>query len=150
VRTEKRLLRFLKMRMALLGMTSAVIAIGILGLVDLLSTAAVDALPVYVHITVGAIVFPVTVFLFDYHGAETLDAVRFGAVGGVGSVILLLFISEGAGSMISGSAGISVPVLFYVATVSIVASTVIVVWVDRVYLDVPSGRSARSSVLGRK
>jgi hypothetical protein len=138
---------FLKTRLGLLAVTAVVIATGLLGLIDLLSTTAIDALPVYVHITVGATVFPVAVFGLEYRGLATVDAVRLGAGTGVSAIFVLLLLSEGAGRMTNGFLEIGVPILFYVATVSIIAATVLVSWVNRVYLDVSAPRR-RSS--GRK
>jgi len=90
VRDENpRFTEFLKVRLALLVGSAAVIATGTLGLVDLLSTTSIDAVPVYVHVTVGAAVFPVTVFVLEYRGMETVDAVQSGA----GRVLRLSFSS---------------------------------------------------------
>jgi hypothetical protein len=129
---------FLKVRFSLLVATAFVTALGLLGVIDLLSTTAVDAVPVYVHITLAATVFPVAVFALEYRGVETVDAVRLGAGAGVGAIFLLLVLSEGAGRMTDGVLELGVPTLFYVVTLSIVSSTVFVAWLNRVYLDVPA------------
>ncbi len=135
-----RFTEFLKVRLALLIGSAAVIATGTLGLVDLLSTTSIDAVPVYVHVTVGAAVFPVTVFVLEYRGMETVDAVQSGAGAGVAAIFFLLLISEGAGRMTNGVLELGVATLFYIASVSLISATVIVVWVGRTYLDVPASR----------
>ncbi|MFP4174688.1 MAG: hypothetical protein ACLFSW_02790 [Halobacteriales archaeon] len=130
--------RFLKVRLAILGATAVVTATSLLGVIDLFTTASVDALPVYVHVTVAVAVFPVVVFALEYRGFETVDAVGFGAGVGVAAVLLFLLLSEGMGRIFGGVFELGVPTVFYVATVSVVASTVFVAWVDRVYLGVPA------------
>ena len=148
--TREEFVRFLKLRLAVLAATTVIVATGLLGLIDLLSTTTVDTAPVYVHVTAGATVFPVTVFALEYRGIETVDAVRLGAVAAVASVLLFLLLSEGAGRMTDGSLGFGAPTLFYVVTVSLVASTVFVAWLDRVYLDVPSAHRGTRSRDGRE
>ncbi|MCX2818130.1 hypothetical protein EGH25_02010 [Haladaptatus sp. F3-133] len=138
------LVRFLKLRLGLLIATTFVTALGLLGIIDLLSTTAIDAVPVYVHITVAATVFPLAVFALEYRGVETVDAVRLGAGAGVGAIFLLLILSEGAGRVTDGVLELGVPTIFYVVTLSIVASTVFVAWINRVYLDVPAPRRTPS------
>jgi hypothetical protein len=143
--TEPQFIRFLKLRFGLLGATAAVIGLGMLGLIDLFSTTSIDAVPVYVHVTVGAIVFPLGVFAFEYRGVELADAVRLGAGAGVTAIFFLLLLSEGAGRMTNGVLELGLPTLFYVVSVSLISSTVIVTWFNRVYLQVsvPRRRTPR-------
>ena len=133
-----RLVEFLKVRLVLLVGSAFVIATGTLGFVDLLTTASVDAVPIYVHVTVGAVVFPVSAFVLEYRGFEITEAVQAGV--GVCFVVLLvlLLITEGAGRMTNGLLELGVSTVFYVVTISLVSSTLIVIWVGRNYLGVPA------------
>ncbi len=135
-----RLVEFLKVRLILLVGSAFIIATSLLGLIDLLSTTSIDAVPVYVHVTVGALVFPVTAFVLEYRGVEISEAVRAGAFAGGVSVVVLLLLTEGAGRMTNGVLELGVSTLFYVATVSLISSTVFVIWFGRKYLDVSARR----------
>jgi hypothetical protein len=138
-----RLVEFLKVRLVLLVGSAFVIATGTLGLVDLLSTASVDAVPLYVHITVGAVVFPVSAFVLEYRGFEITRALQFGVGAGFVVLLVVLLITEGAGRMTNGLLELGVSTVFYVATISIVSSTLIVIWVGRNYLGVPASNGRR-------
>lgn len=141
--TTDDLIRFLKTRVSLLAAATALVAAVIFGVIDVLSTTSVDAIPVYVHITAGAAVFPAAVFALQYRGVETVDAVRLGAGAAVVALLLLLLVSEGAGRAADGFGSLGVPAVFYVFTLSLIVSTVAVAWIDRVYLDVPASNRAR-------
>ena len=138
-----RLVEFLKVRLILLVGSAFVIATGTLGLVDLISTTSVDAVPLYVHVTVGAFVFPVSAFFLEYRGFEMSRAVQIGVGAGFAVLFVLLLLTEGAGRMTNEPLGLGASTFFYVITVSLVSSTLIVIWVGRNYLDVRSSRSER-------
>lgn len=132
---EKHLTDFLKIRMGVLGVAAAVICLGTLGLVDILATTTVDAVPVYVHITLGAVVFPISVFLLEYRGEEMVDAAVVSAAGIVVGLFFLLLFTEGAGRIVGGLFGLGSATVFYTFSVSLVSSTVIVMWLGRNHLD---------------
>ncbi|MDZ7689415.1 MAG: hypothetical protein U5J64_12030 [Halobacteriales archaeon] len=144
-----RLVEFLKVRLTLLVGSAFFIATFLLGLVDLLSTTSIDAVPIYVHATVGAVVFPVSVFVLEYRGFEMKDAVQTGTGAGAVVVVVLLLLTEGAGRMTNEPFGLGASTLFYVITVSLVSSTLIVIWVGRNYLDVPASERGRHGRRGR-
>lgn len=141
-RTDE-LISFLKMRVGLLAATTALVAAVIFGVIDVLSTTSVDAVPVYVHVTAGAAVFPAAVFTLQYRGVETVDAVRLGAGAAVVTLFMFLLVSEGAGRAADGFGSLGAPAVFYVLTFSLIVSTVGVAWIDRVYLDVSASDRAR-------
>ncbi len=127
---------FLKMRMGVLGAAAAVICLGTIGLVDILATASVDAVPLYVHITLGAAVFPVSVFLLEYRGVDIVDAAIVSAGGIVIALFFLLLFTEGAGRIVGGLFGLGSATVFYALSVSLISSTVIVMWLGHTHLDV--------------
>ena len=145
-----RLVEFLKVRLTLLVGSAFFIATFLLGLVDLLSTSSVNAVPIYVHATVGAVVFPVSVFVLEYRGFDMIDAVRIGTGAGAVVIFVLLLLTEGAGRMTNGILELGVSTVFYVATVSLISSTVIVIWVGRNYLEVPASERRGRGRGGRK
>lgn len=138
-----RLAEFLKVRLILLVGSAFVIATGTLGLVDLLSTASVDAIPLYVHVTVGALVFPTSAFLLEYRGFEMSKAVQAGVGAGFVVLFVLLLLTEGAGRMTNDPLGLGASTFFYIIAVSLISSTLIVIWVGRNYLDVRSSGRER-------
>ena len=135
-----RLVEFLKVRLILLVGSAFIIATGTLGLVDLISTASVDAVPLYVHITVGALVFPASAFVLEYRGFEMDKAIQIGVGAGFTVLFVLLLLTEGAGRMTNDPLGLGASTFFYVIAVSLVSSTLIVIWVGRNYLDVRSSK----------
>ena len=142
-----RLVEFLKVRLILLVGSAFIIATGTLGLVDLISTASVDAVPIYVHITVGALVFPASAFVLEYRGFEMDKAIQIGVGAGFAVLFVLLLLTEGAGRMTNDPLGLGASTFFYVIAVSLVSSTLIVIWVGRNYLDV---RSSKKRDRGRR
>lgn len=132
---DSHLTEFLKIRMGVLGAAAAVICLGTLGLVDILATTSVDAIPLYVHVTLGAAVFPVSVFLLEYRGEEMVDAAIVSAGAIVVGVFFLLLFTEGAGRIVGGLFGLGSATVFYALSVSLVSSTVIVMWLGRSNLD---------------
>lgn len=133
---DEHLTDFLKVRMGVLGAAAAVICLGTIGLVDILATASVDAVPLYVHITLGAVVFPVSVFLLEYRGEEVVDAAIVSAGVIVVALFFLLLFTEGAGRIVGGLFGLGSATVFYALSVSLISSTVIVMWLGRTHLDV--------------
>jgi hypothetical protein len=133
---DEHLTDFLKVRMGVLGAAAAVICLGTIGLVDILATTSVDAVPLYVHITLGAVVFPVSVFLLEYRGEEVVDAAIVSAGAIVVALFFLLLFTEGAGRIVGGLFGLGSATVFYALSVSLISSTVIVMWLGRTRLDV--------------
>ncbi|MFP4633137.1 MAG: hypothetical protein ACOCT0_00580 [Halobacteriota archaeon] len=140
---------FIKIRLGLLLAVSTVIAVGTIGLINLMRTLSIEAMPLYVHATVGAVVFPLLVFVTEYRGAPEIEAVKTGVLGAAGAVFFVLLLSEGSGRIVDGLLALGVGTLFYVAAVSLVASTLIVVWLQRTYIEplprasTPSARRTR-------
>lgn len=133
---DEHLTDFLKVRMGVLGAAAAVICLGTIGLVDILATTSVDAVPLYVHITLGAAVFPVSVFLLEYRGEDMVDAAIVSTGGIVVALFFLLLFTEGAGRIVGGLFGLGFATVFYAFSVSLISSTVIVMWLGRTHLDV--------------
>jgi len=141
---------FLKVRMGVLGAAAAVTCLGTLGLVDILATTSVDAIPLYVHITLGAAVFPVSVFLLEYRGEDMVDAAIVSAGGIVVGTFFLLLFTEGAGRIVGGLFGLGSATVFYTLSVSLISSTVIVMWLGRNHLDALSPGKESGQAQGQK
>ena len=142
---DDHLTEFLKLRMGFLGAAAGVICLGTIGLVDILATASVDAVPLYVHMTLGAAVFPVSVFLLEYHGEDTVDAAVVSAGAILAGVFFLLLFTEGAGRVVGGLFGLGYATVFYSLSVSIVSSTGIVMWLGRKHFDALAPGNERGS-----
>ncbi len=123
--------RFLKLRLGLVAVLSALIAVGILGLISVLKTASIHTVPLYVHLTVGAVVFPLVVFAAEYQGSRGVDALKYGFVAAFGAFFFVVLLSEGWGELAGGLMELEASTIFYVFSVSLVAATLIVYRVQR-------------------
>ncbi len=128
---ESDLREFLKLRLGLVAVLAAVIAVGILGLVSVLKTASIHTVPLYVHLTVGAVVFPVVLFGAEYQGVRDVDALKYGLFAAVGSFFFVVLLSEGWGELAGGLLELEAATVFYVVSVSLVAATLIVFRLQR-------------------
>lgn len=138
-------IEYLKVRMAVVASVALVVTTGTLGLIDLLTTVSVDALPLYLHAGVGAAVFPVSVFLLEYRGLGVRDALKGGFVATFTLVFFVVLLSEGASILLTGLLDMSASTFFYSASVGLVSATVIVMWfVENSGAELPSQTSTRA------
>ncbi|MDY7082643.1 MAG: hypothetical protein SXQ77_09620 [Halobacteria archaeon] len=122
---------FIKLRLGLVVGIALVVATATLGLIDLFSTFGISALPLYVHAGVGAILFPLSVFVMEYRGLSEPDALKFGLVLTLASVFFFLLLSEGVGKFVNGFFEIGAGTMFYALSVGLVSATVIVMWAQK-------------------
>jgi len=139
---------FVNVRLALVVALALGIATSVLGLINIFATLSLNAFPFYVYVVAGALTFPLSVFAFEYIGLEWMEAVQLGS--GFSAVALLgfLLISEGVAKMANGLFDLGVATLFYVFAGSIVASTLLIVFAERLYFE--AGRVRQTRSFGRK
>lgn len=139
---------FVNVRLALVVILAAGIATSILGVINIFATLSLNAFPFYVYAIGGALAFPLSVFAFEYLGLEWMEAVQLGSGFSAVALFGFLLLSEGVAKMANGLFDLGVPTLFYVFSGSIVASTLLIVFAERVYLEAGRVKPARS--FGRK
>lgn len=119
---------YLKVRMAVVASVALVVTTSTLGLIDLMTTVRIEALPLYLHAGVGALAFPLSVFLLEYRGLGVRDALKGGFIATFGLVFFVVVLSEGAGKLLTGLLDMSASTFFYSASVGLISATIIVMW----------------------
>lgn len=150
VTAESDLREFLKLRLGLVAALAAVIAVGLLGLVSVVKTASIHTVPMYVHLTVGAVVFPVVLFGAEYGGVRDVDALKYALISSVGSFFFVVLLSEGWGQLAGGLMELDASTVFYVASVSLVASTLIVFRLQRATVGRPPTGGSTGTQMNRR
>ncbi|MDY6779227.1 MAG: hypothetical protein SV760_01495 [Halobacteria archaeon] len=125
---------YIKLRLGLVATVAVVVATGIIGLINLISTASIDAFPLYLHAGLGAIVFPFSVFVLEYRGMKGIEALKSGFSVAFGSVFFVVLLSEGGDRIVNQFFQISPPTLFYAVSIALISATVAVMWAQRNYL----------------
>lgn len=138
-------IRYLKVRMAVMASIALVVTTGTLGLIDLLTTLSINALPLYLYAGVGAAAFPISVFLLEYRGLTVRDALTGGFATTFTLVFFVLLLSEGANKLLTGLLEMSASTFFYSVSVGLISATVIVMWfVDNYSAELPSQTGTRA------
>jgi hypothetical protein len=122
---------YLKVRLALVAALAVVVTTGVIGLIDVVTSVSVDAMPLYVHVAIGASVFPVTYFLLEYRDIEEELAIKVGLSVAFTAVVGVGLLAEGTDRLITDLGAIGAPTLFYATSIGLIAATLAVTWVQR-------------------
>lgn len=122
---------YLKVRLGLVAALAIVVTTGVIGLIDVVTTVSIDAMPLYVHVAVGSSVFPLTYFLLEYRDIREQLALKVGLSVAFVAVVGVGLLAEGADLLMTDIGGIGAPTLFYATSIGLIGATVAVTWVQR-------------------
>ncbi len=124
-------MNYLKFRLGVVILIAVFTAIGVMGLIKLINTASLGAVPLYIHVLIGALVLPLVAFLLEYRGMDQNRALGVGFLSSVLSVFFVVLVSEGFARMINGAVSIGVSTFIYALAVGVIAGTVMVMLAEK-------------------